>query len=130
MNKDEITDIVKMDDLIKMYGAFVLAGKGCKKASDISQRLRLLGRLLQSLRGKVAPAKKNDTLSDFLCPEYFDRVIECVKEMAGYSLVNSDGERLPSFKTPSLPLKMGYALDSVLMLQQGWCFYVRLFLFF
>ena len=36
--------------------------------------------------------------------------------MAGYSLVNSDDERLPSFKTPSLPLKMGYALDSVLML--------------
>ena len=36
--------------------------------------------------------------------------------MAGFSSRNKGGEAIPSFFKPSLPLKMGYALENVLML--------------
>ena len=42
------------------------------------------------------------------------------KYLAGYKKHNEDGERLPSFTTPSLPLKIGYALDSVASLVHGY----------
>lgn len=52
-------------------------------------------------------------------PTYFDEIVKVTKELAGYNPTNVDGEYLPSFKTPSVPLKVGYALKSLILLMKG-----------
>lgn len=76
-----------------------------------------MARLLISLR--LHCNLTDAPFSDFLKPFNFDKIVHCTKEMAGYSQKNDDGEFLPSFKTPSLPLKIGFALSSVFMLLKG-----------
>ncbi|XP_057291533.1 uncharacterized protein LOC130614143 isoform X3 [Hydractinia symbiolongicarpus] len=116
MRRDEITDAVLNDRLILTYGSFLLSGKGARKSNYISQNMRLIGRLLIALK-QIHPDKIS--LIGFLQPQYFDAIMNCTKDLAGYSLKNEDGEAVPSFKIPSLPLKMGYALDTILMLLKG-----------
>ena len=118
MNKDAITDIVKKDYLILTYGSFLMSGRGNKKSNHISQNMRVLGRLLLELR-KKKEEMTDRSLSEFLKPEFFDDIVDATKSLAGYSATNKDGEMLPSFEIPSLPLKVGYALDSAAMLLQG-----------
>ena len=118
MENDHIASVVKTDSLLLQYGSFLLCGKGAKRPSDISQSMRIIARLLIKLREKDKKFKEY-SLTDFLCPKYFDLVVECTKDLAGYLSKNNDGERLPVFETPSLALKIGYGLDNILMLLHG-----------
>ena len=118
MKKDEITKIVQSDQLIATYGSFLLCGKGEKKSNYVSQDMRIIARLLLKLREKH-PETGKLPLMKFLEPGYFDDIVSCTKDLAGYVSKNSDGEDIPGFKKPSLPLKLGYALDNVLMLLKG-----------
>lgn len=107
MNNDEIKQVVMEDELILTYGSFIVSGKGLKKASNISQKMRILGRLVLEMR-------KNESmhcfqLKDCLLPNHFDLVVEATKRLAGFSFLNDDGENIPSFNKPSLALKLGYA---------------------
>ena len=79
--------------------------------------MRLMARLLIALRTHCN--MPDAPLLNFLKPGNFDKIIHCTKEMAGYSKQNHDGEFLPSFKVPSLPLKIGFALSSVFVLLKG-----------
>ena len=116
MNKDDISDIVKKDKIIRIYGSFLLSGKGVKRPSDISQSMRVMARLLIRLR---ITTNSNKSLVEFLKACHFDDILKCTREMAGYSAKNSDGELLPTFAIPSLPLKIGYGLDNLLMILHG-----------
>ena len=117
MQEDNITDVVRRDNLITKYGEYLLSGKGSKKANYISQHMRLLGRLLSTLR--IRYPKGGNTLTDYLDPINFDVIVECAKELGEYTAKSVDGEYIPSFKKPSLPLKLGYALHNILMIMKG-----------
>ena len=117
MRKDEITTVAASDEIIKKYGNFLMSEKGSKKANSISSNMRLMARLLITLRKN--DNNSNKALKDFMKPVNFDLIVKCTKEMAGFSQKNADGEFLPTFKIPSLPLKIGFALSSIFMLLKG-----------
>ena len=50
-----------------------------------------------------------------MLPENFDAIVDCTKDLAGFSSRNKVEEAIPSFSKPSLPLKMGYALENMLI---------------
>lgn len=58
-------------------------------------------------------------LMDFIHPKHFDAIVQATNELAGYQHLNEEGELVPTFKVASLPLKMGYALDNVVLLMNG-----------
>jgi hypothetical protein len=121
MKKDEITDIVRNDNLILLLGESLLDGKGSKKKDYISSQLRTVARLLQCLNEDSTGEKPYRTLTDWLSePINFDDIIECTRQLGGYKRTNVDGESIPSFDKPSLPLKIGYALNNVLLTLKGW----------
>ena len=107
MQNDDITDIVREDELITTLGSALIKSQGLRKGNLISQKMRLLGRLLQELR--VNEEDSLDLMS-FLSPKYFDDIIRCTKKLGCYKIIKGDGERVPSFEKASLPLKMGYSL--------------------
>ena len=101
MYKDNITDVVISDKLITIRGSFLLPSHGIRKRNNISQRMRLKSRLVIALR---CQSKKTDSsLTDYVDPQYFDNVVvQCTRKFGGYSLVPSESENVPAFKTPSL----------------------------
>lgn len=115
MFHDEITDVVFQDTLITTLGSFLLSSQGLKKGNNISQRMRLLARLLLMLQEKHG--KKE--LLEFIDPNYFDSIVAETKTLGGYSLSDKNGEKRPSFSKPSLPLKMGYVLEQICELSKG-----------
>ena len=117
MVRDEITSVVKEDDLICTYGSSMLMSSGIKRSHEISQRMRISARLLLALRAETN--KNHFSLMDFVDTDYFDTFIKCTRILAGFSLVNGDGENITSFATPSLALKIGYTLDKCLSLVRG-----------
>ena len=118
MNKDDIYQCLSSDSLITTYGSYLLGvTAGFKKVNNISQRMRVLARLLLTIRKKT-----NNTalwLSDILRPEHFDTVIDATKELGRYNMQNDDGEIVPTFSIPSLPLLIGYALEKCASLMNG-----------
>ena len=50
MQNDYITDIVREDELITTLGSALIESQGLRKGNLISQKMHLLGRLLQELR--------------------------------------------------------------------------------
>ena len=118
MNNDEITSCVKQDQLISTYGSFLLGTTtGMKTANSVSQRMRVLARLLLCLRTKLSKPKL--TMKEMISPLNFDNIVEATKEIGGFTMVNSEGEFVPSFATPSVPLMLGYALEKCVSLYRG-----------
>ena len=118
MNNDDISKCVKNDKLITTYGSFLLGTTdGMKTANCVSQRMRVLARLLLCMRKKLT--KPELCLEDVLKPDYFDPIVEATKEVGGYTMINNEGEIVPSFSTPSLPLLIGYALEKCVSLYRG-----------
>jgi len=118
MLKDQVTEVVIKDQLICTYGSFLLQSSGIKRSNEISQRMRILARLVLRLRAELAE-KSNSFLIDFIDVAYFDKFVTCTQDLGGFSLENNEGETLSSFKTPSLPLKIGYSLQKCLTLLKG-----------
>ena len=116
MKKDEITKVVLSDELITTFGSFLLCSQGLRKANLISQRMRILARLLIQL--KVVTSEEND-LKGFILPRFFDVVVRATKLLGGYSLSTLEGEAISIFHIPALPLKIGYALDRCVQVCKG-----------
>jgi hypothetical protein len=86
MRNDEITEIVRSDNLIKRYGALRVESLGCdedQKISDmhrVSQSCRTLARLL------VQTKKENTTailtLDHLISPDHFDLVVSATKALS------------------------------------------------
>ena len=69
--------------------------------------MRILGRLLLQIRSQTG---QNDGLKYFMKPQHFDQFIVAAKHLGGFHISNDVGENVASFDTPSLPLKIGYAI--------------------
>ena len=115
MNKDSIYHVVRKDELITSYGSFLMSSKGSSKGNQISQRLRLLGRLLQILNANA----ESKPLLDYISPNYFDKICEAVKKLGDFSMQSKEGNTLPTFEKPSVPLKLGYCIDQCCELVKG-----------
>ena len=103
MKKDDLTDIVTSDDLLLIYGSFLLSRKRTRKANYISQNMRLATRLIEVL-GKRIPDQAKGRLTKLLLPENFDTTVDCTKDLAGFSSRNNEGKAIPLFCKLSLPL--------------------------
>ena len=112
MQRENITRVVKNDELILTVGRLLLSGLGPRRSNYISQKVRLLARLVLAQREEVSD-KTRDLIS-FLKPEHFDDIVDTVKKMAGYTMVSENGIEEPAFKKASLPLKIGYALQGAI----------------
>ena len=113
MRLDEISDIVKKDESILRYGIFLYESQGSAKKAYISQKLRILGRLLKEL---CRVNGKDEPLSKFLRPGYFDQCLIATKTLSNYAVGSNDA---PEMQTPSLALKIGHALTKVAGLERG-----------
>ena len=117
MSKDVISETAHADELITTYGSYMLKSSGIKRANEISQRMRILSRLLIKMKEVI----KNEhlTLTDCIDAQHFDDIVACTQSLGGFKLQNADGENVASFETPSLPLKIGYSLEKCAVLLKG-----------
>ncbi|XP_030002635.1 uncharacterized protein LOC115428010 [Sphaeramia orbicularis] len=105
MKEDDICSVVRNDFLILQMAQSLYNKHGTDptKYEYIRQKVREMGRLLLSLR-------KNHSLLSFedaLKPHHFNKVIEAVKDVAGYDEENH------KYNTPSLALKLGNSLKKI-----------------
>ncbi|KAF0693056.1 Uncharacterized protein FWK35_00037737, partial [Aphis craccivora] len=102
MATDEISLVAKTDELIKQFGSrYLKSHKEKHLINVVSQKMRLLARFLMCMRLEVTTI---NTLQECLSPKYFDSIIKCSKQVAGYSVENDN------FKSPSVILKLGQSL--------------------
>ena len=80
MRHDSKLDVIKSDELILKVGSSLLKRVGTKDRRRIAARMRLLAKLLHTLRklSKLPDA----SLSQFIDGIYFDAVLETVEEMS------------------------------------------------
>ncbi|XP_068679266.1 uncharacterized protein [Montipora foliosa] len=103
MRNDSISSIARRDQLITNFGAAIFEKVGIKNANYVSQRMRQLARLLQTLR---LQNKRNDaTLEEFIDTSMFDTLVDAVKELCRF-----DEESRLEIGIPSLALKLGHSL--------------------
>ena len=103
MKNDDIASVARRDQLITDFGAAVFENVGIKNANYVSQRMRQLARLLQTLRIKAK--NKNATLQDYIDTSMFDALVDAVKELCQFN-----GESRLEIGIPSLALKLGHSL--------------------
>ena len=112
MRNDDITDIAKRDELICAYGTFLFASKGLSKKWYISQKMRILARILKVLNKN---RESRSSLIQIMEPCCFDDFVDATKELCTLE----QGSENPTFKTPSLALKIGYAIKKAAVLGRG-----------
>ena len=78
-----------------------------------------MAQLLDELRKLLGDPTK--TLMAPIKPEYFDSIVKVTRSIGGFNMVNVEGESLVSFKTPSLPLKIGYAILKCMQIIKSGC---------
>ena len=101
MKNDEIAAIARKDALIINFGAAIFEKVGTKDINYVSQRMRQLARLLQTLRGKNEAAN----FEDFIDTSRFDELVAAVKDLCGFK----EESRL-DIDVPSLALKLGHSI--------------------
>lgn len=105
MKNDDISSVVRNDFLILQLSQSLYNKHGSDptKSEYIRQKVREMGRLLISLRKKYTIFSFEDAVK----PNNFYKVVEAVKDVAGYD------EKSHSYKTPSLALKLGHSLKKI-----------------
>jgi hypothetical protein len=107
MTYDEVSLIVQGDETILTVGSRMLEKRGTEKAAEVSQKMRLLGRVVKEARKKTG--ERNCSLVDLLKPEEFDTLIHCARTLGGYD--ESDGSTAKKkFKAPATTVHCGYEL--------------------
>ena len=104
MRNDEITLVARSDPLIVEVGKLLVQKHGATKASDTSQTMRKLSRLVVQLR-KIN-GDQHVQLSSCIKPNRYDTVVKAVRELCAFEV--KDGQQ--SVGKPSLALKIGNAL--------------------
>ncbi|XP_067038855.1 uncharacterized protein [Acropora muricata] len=103
MRNDTISCVARRDKLITNFGAAILEKVGIKNANYVSQRMRQLARLLQTL---CLQSKREDAcLQEFIDTSMFDAVVDAVKDLCRF-----DAEAHLKIGIPSLALKLGHSL--------------------
>lgn len=113
---DEISRSVKSHYLLLMLGKAQLSKLGFKRASQVTEKLMIMGRLKLQLRSLLG--NESASVEDFITPSQFDVCITAVKSLA----MESDRNSLSGTKTfnkPSLALKASQLLKKVADLKKG-----------
>ena len=113
MKSDQITLVARNDSIISALGAMMVEKLGTRRSHDISQNMRNLARLLMSMR--EAENNENAQLLQFLCPEKFDVVVQCVMDISNFEVKMGESQ----VGTPSLALHIGYALKKCVGIVRG-----------
>lgn len=112
---DEISRSVKSDYLLLMLGKAQLSKLGFKRASQVTEKLKIMGRLKLQLRSLLG--NESASVEDFITPSQFDVCITAVKSLA----MESDRNSLSGTKTfnkPSLALKASQLLKKGLAIRK------------
>lgn len=115
-HSDKISRSVKSDYLLLLLGKTQLSKLGFRRASQVREKLRIMGRLKLQLRS--LSGNESASVEDFITPSQFDVCITAVKSLA----MESDRNSLSGTKTfnkPSLALKAGQLLKKVADLKKG-----------
>ena len=106
MLDDEKAKITRTDWLILQLGSFMYKQYGSSQRALISQRMRLLARLLIALRNHTQ--RPTLTLMECVDPDMFDHIIEVVHQLCD---VQTSGQARPHMQSrPSFALKVGHEL--------------------
>ncbi|KAF4114370.1 uncharacterized protein LOC131539370 isoform X2 [Onychostoma macrolepis] len=105
MKNDDISSVVRNDFLILQLSQYLYNKHDIDptKSEYIRQKAREMGRLLLRLRRKYSIYSFEDAMK----PNDFYKVVEAVKDVAGYD------EKSQLYKTPSLALKLGHSLNKI-----------------
>ncbi len=114
MQQDNITEIVRTDEVILTFGESILESVGLDKTTYVSQRMREVARLLSELRRRE---KSKEPLSSFIKPGKFDLIIEAVRSVCSYQFPESGNPA--TIGIPSLALKLGNNLRKCAAIIRG-----------
>lgn len=81
-----------------------------KSYIPISERMRLMTRFLIQLRTETG--QHASKLTDFIIPQMFETVVLCTKRMSGFSMDTKEEVPVASFRSPAVPLKVGYTIGN------------------
>ena len=114
MRHDDISKTCEKDEIILRFGLSLHARLGRRRANDISQRMRQLGRLLIAVNSErdVEPL----TLNECLTGKVFDDVVNATEKLC-QSYDDPTGR--PLFRNPSLGLKVGHSLAKCAEIKKG-----------
>ena len=113
MKSDQITLVARNDSVISALGTMMVEKVGTRRCHDISQNMRNLARLLMSLR--EAEKTENAQLLQFLRPDKFDVVVQCVMDISKFDVKMGESR----VGTPSLALHIGYSLKKCVGIVRG-----------
>ena len=113
MKSDQITLVVRNDWVISALGTMMVEKVETRRCHDISQNMRNLARLLMSLR--EAEKTENAQLLQFLRPDKFDVVVQCVMDISKFDVKMGESR----VGTPSLALHVGYSLKKCVGIVRG-----------
>jgi hypothetical protein len=113
MANDVVSIVVQSDQTILRVGSQQLEKRGTEKASEVSQKMRLLGRVV--LEGRKLIGNEKVSLEDLLKPGKFDTLICCARNIAGYE-ENDGSSSKKRFKAPATAVHCGYELKRAAMI--------------
>lgn len=116
IRSDEIGNICKNDILILKFGAMQFEKYADTQSEFIRQSMRQLARLRSSLNSLDNNMSKS--FSSYLSPEKFDLIVQATKNIS-MNAISSDSVVRPEFHTPSLALKIGFALKKCIAIERG-----------
>ena len=105
MRWDPVSFIARRDSIILLLAKHQFAKQGPTKSAGIRQKMRLMAKLLVSLRNRMD--KPNLSLYEAIHPNNFDQIKDACLEMAG------------NLRVPSLALKLGYGLVKCAVIAHG-----------
>lgn len=113
---DEISQAVKSDTLLLLFGRVQLRKLGTQRAGQVREKMRILGRLKIELRSETG--KESASISDFITVDHFDTFMKAIGTLA----VESNGKSSSGTRTyskPSFALKSGQFMKKVAGLKRG-----------
>ena len=110
MKNDDVTKMAMEDDLIVRFISEQLTAKGMKKYFSVSEKVRLLVKLLTECRKKI---DSKCTLSHVLVPSHLDLIKKIITEMFDYNCCTNNRDEIVTVKTPSTLIKLGQSLAQV-----------------
>lgn len=113
---DKLSKYVRTDSLILKCGSTLHRRHGCNRCHDISQKMRLLARLVLAVREAENGVDFTSTLESLISGRGFDPVIEATEALCQ---IEDDELGRPLYKNPSLGLHIGHVLVKCAEIKKG-----------
>ncbi|XP_060585527.1 uncharacterized protein LOC132741395 [Ruditapes philippinarum] len=113
---DTVSMAIRSDQLLLLFGNTQFRKLGNQRASQVREKLRILGRLKLELRRLTG--KESANIGDFIKSQYFDICLRALANMCGESEKRSTtGSK--TYEKPSSVLKAGQLLKKIAALKRG-----------